>query len=771
MSPRLLAISALVFSVAHASADTFVVANTNDSGPGSLRQAITDANAHPNPANGDDIRFSIPGSGVHTITLASALPDITEAVLLDGWSQPGFQNKPVIELTTVPGMTADGLRLMSDFITVRGLIVNRFANGIYISLHNWEIVQGCYIGTDQTGTMAAPNDTGIVVAGGSHNLIGGSGTGAGNLISGNQGIGIDFVAALLNPSNTSSTVSPTFNIVQGNLIGTDSTGKVGIPNQFGIYFSSGGYTPYNAHDNQIGGTASAARNVVSGNQFEGIKVDGVAIALRVQRNLIGTATDGVAPLGNKGNGILILASGADIIGAEAGANSEAANTIAFNGGGNGIFGGNGINLISDPAVPMINRISANSIHDNAQLGVDLAGNNITANDPNDPDVGSNNLQNFPLISSAFGFNGQLTIYGSLNSTPLKSFTLEFFANKTADSSGFGEGEIFLGQAGVTTDSSGNTPFNVTFPVPANTVTVSATAIDSNSATSEFSAAVNIVVSAPSTPPTGPTAVALPVHADQLLNLSTRLRVGTGDEVLIGGFIVSGTQPKKIIVRGIGPSLAAFSVPGFLANPTLELHDSSNQLLMSNDDWKQDQPTEIQNSGVAPSHDLESAIVRTVPPGNYTAILRGKDNTAGIGLVEVYDLDQAANSYLGNVSTRGFVGTGDNVMISGVIAGGAGGGSTTVAVRGLGPALASSGVTNFLADPILELRGANGTLVQSNDEWMSSAQFDQIRATGLAPENLHEAMILFDVSPGNYTATLRGTSNGTGIGLLEVYNLR
>jgi hypothetical protein len=241
--------------------------------------------------------------------------------------------------------------------------------------------------------------------------------------------------------------------------------------------------------------------------------------------------------------------------------------------------------------------------------------------------------------------------------------------------------------------------------------------------------------------------------------------------MIGGFIVAGTQPKKIIVRGLGPSLAAFNVPGFLADPTLDLYDSSNQLLQSNDNWKQNQQAEIQNSGVAPTNDFEAAIVRTVPPGNYTAVLRGKDNTAGIGLVEVYDLDQAATSNLGNVSTRGFVGIGDDVMISGFIAGGTAGGNTTVAIRGLGPSLASFGIPNFLADPTLELRNASGTVVQSNNDWGSSQRFDDIRATGLAPENSKEAMILFEASPGNYTAILQGTSNGTGVGLVEVYNLR
>lgn len=390
------------------------------------------------------------------------------------------------------------------------------------------------------------------------------------------------------------------------MIGTNVTGNAALPNDYGIY--CGGFTGFGGatdHDHKIGGTISSARNVISGNRYDGIKIDR-GIALRIQGNRIGTGADGVTPLGNQGNGIQIVEGASNIIGAEAGPNVDAANTIGHNGGFNFFFAGNGILLLT----PIRNRVSANSIHDNVKLGIDLGGGGVT---PNDPDNLKSGHQNFPVITDAFGFNGQLAIYGSLNSIASTVFTLEFFANQAADSSGFGEGKVFLGQANVTTDSSGNALFNVTFPLAPNVAVVTATALGPSSSTSEFSAAVNIAGSAPTAPPTGPTAVMLPTRADQLLNLSTRLRVGTGDEVMIGGFIVSGTQPKKIIVRGIGPSLASFNVPGFLANPTLELYDSSNQLLASNDNWKQDQPTEIQNSGLAPTHDLESAIVRTVPP--------------------------------------------------------------------------------------------------------------------------------------------------------------
>jgi hypothetical protein len=377
-----------------------------------------------------------------------------------------------------------------------------------------------------------------------------------------------------------------------------------------------------------------------------------------------------------------------------------------------------------------------------------------------------------VLDAAFGFNGNLTIYGHFNSIPSMDFTLEFYANQAADSSGFGEGQLCLGQAKVTTDASGNAPFNVTFPLPASVVIVSATAIDSNGNTSEFSASANISSTAPTTPPTSPTAVTLSTRATQVLNLSTRLRVETGDNVLIGGFIISGTQPKKIIVRAIGPSLAASNVPGPLADPVLELYDSSG-LLARNDNWRQDQEAEIQNSGVAPTTDLEAAIVRTVSPGNYTAIVRGQNNGTGVALVEVYDLAQQSDSRLVNVSTRGFISTGDNVMIGGLIAGGGGGGTTTVLIRALGPSLAASGVSNWLGDPTFELYNANGTFIGGNNDWVdpSSPHYYDVRATGLGPQYAVEAASLSDVTPGNYTVIVRGRSNATGVGLLEIYNLR
>jgi hypothetical protein len=258
----------------------------------------------------------------------------------------------------------------------------------------------------------------------------------------------------------------------------------------------------------------------------------------------------------------------------------------------------------------------------------------------------------------------------------------------------------------------------------------------------------------------------------LLNISTRMRVLTGDNVLIGGFIVTGTDAKKVIARGIGPSLTSQGVPGALADPTLELHDGTGATIASNDNWKDTQQAEIQATGIPPSNDLESAIVATLPANNsaYTAILRGKNNTTGVGLVEVYDLDQSANSTLANISTRGFVDTDDNVMIGGFILGPSGTSGAKVIARAIGPSLTASGVANALQDPTLELHDGSGTTIAFDDNWKDSQQAE-IQATGIPPSDDRESAIVATLAPGNYTAIVRGKNNTNGVGLVEVYNLR
>ena len=259
---------------------------------------------------------------------------------------------------------------------------------------------------------------------------------------------------------------------------------------------------------------------------------------------------------------------------------------------------------------------------------------------------------------------------------------------------------------------------------------------------------------------------------QAINISTRARVETGDNVLIGGFIVTGSAAKEVIVRAIGPSLSQHGLGDVLADPTLELHDRNGALLRSNDNWQDDpsQASQIRASGLAPSSNLESAIIATLQPGNYTAIVRGKNSRQGIALAEVYDLDPAADSQLGNISGRSFVQTSDDVMIGGFIIGN-NVGATKVIIRAIGPSLSQYGLSTILADPTLELHDGNGALLESNDNWRDDPdQAARISAANLAPSNPLESAIWASLAPGNYTVIVRGKNNGVGIGLAEIYSL-
>ena len=259
----------------------------------------------------------------------------------------------------------------------------------------------------------------------------------------------------------------------------------------------------------------------------------------------------------------------------------------------------------------------------------------------------------------------------------------------------------------------------------------------------------------------------------LLNISTRMDVETGNNVLIGGFIVTGNISKTVAIRGIGPSLGDFGVSGALADPTLELHGSDGGLIAQNDDWQDDsaQAAQLTNLGLALSNPKESGLVSTLQPSSYTAVLAGKNQTTGIGLVEIYDTSSTANSKLGNISTRGFVLTGNNVMIGGSILGGNNGNSQIV-VRGIGPSLAAFGLSPVLPDPTLELHDANGAVVVANDDWQSDpALASQISYLELAPSDPKESGIYVSLPPGAFTVVLAGKDGGTGIGLVEIYNVQ
>ena len=249
----------------------------------------------------------------------------------------------------------------------------------------------------------------------------------------------------------------------------------------------------------------------------------------------------------------------------------------------------------------------------------------------------------------------------------------------------------------------------------------------------------------------------------LVNISTRGTVETGENVLIGGFIVSGSDSQQVIIRGLGSTLTNFGVPDALQDPMLDLHNTTS-MMTSNDDWQSAENANQIPTNYRPANSRESAVMTTLQPGSYTAVMHGKNSTTGIGLLEVY----SAPSVLTNVSTRGFVGTGDRVLIGGFSSGG-GIGSIQVIIRALGPTLTQFGVSDALADPTLSVIDSNGNAVASNDNW-KNAQQTAIQNSGFAPPNDLESAIITTLTNGNYTAIVSGKNGATGVGLLEVYKV-
>jgi hypothetical protein len=757
----------LVFFLAtlSARANTFTVINTADSGAGSLRQAISDANNH---AGADTIAFNISGAGVHTIAPLSGLPAFTETVTIDGYTQPtasantlpsGDNANLLIELNgTNAGSGVNGLTVSANNCTIRGLVINRFSrDGIQIdSGVSGNLIEGNFIGTDVNGAAAAPNlNSGVIVLG-NGNTIGGTAPAARNLISGNGDATKNFNGIRLEFANN--------NLVEGNIIGLDHSGVNVIANQ------GNGISDISGASNTFGGAAGGAGNLISGNALNGIVVQDVAGATTgtgtltlIAGNRIGTDVTGTLDRGNVDDGVLLVQVTKVTVG---GTTAGAANLLSGNDGNgvrlvqnanNNVIRGNFIGtdatrtlslgnalagVLVEDATSTGNTVQGNSIFSNGSLGIDLNADGVTLNDTGDGDTGANNLQNFPVLESVSNSGGMTNISGRLNSAASTMYRIEFFANDTIDSTGYGEGQTYLGFENVPTDGGGNGSINKSFPQIGAGQRVTATATDPSGNTSEFSGAIG-----------------------QLLNVSTRMQVLTGSSVLIGGFIIGGTGSKDVLLRALGPTLQNFGIIGFLADPTMDLY-SGQTLLASNDNWKSDHEAEISATGKAPPNDLEPAIRQSLAPGSYTAIVRGKNNTTGVGLVEAYDLDNLDTIILTNISTRGFVDINQNVMIGGCISGN---GIVRVIVRALGPTLSQFGVANVLADPVLDVRDAQGNSLATNDNWKDTQQAE-IQASGKAPPNDKESAIIIVRPAGNTTAIVSGKGGTTGNALVEVYIL-
>lgn len=716
----------------------FTVTTVNPTGPGSLSQAISDANGLAGP---DQIVFNIPGGGVHEIDLSSiALPVITDTVSIDGYTQPGatpnslkIGNNAVILIQLDGGgpfsAVISGLVIAANDCVIRGLSFTGFSTfigtqdireGSGIAIDPPSVfgghgnrIEGNFIGLTPDGMSASGSYSGVHVVLGQQNVVGGTTPDKRNVIAGNR-IGIHELGFTTT--------------IAGNYIGVDVSGlRQGYGNFVGISSLLGAV---------VGGTDPGAGNVISDNDT-GVLLGDEAI---VQGNVIGPYADGSPAFGN-GTGIRTTGAENKIGGLGAGEG----NIIAFN------QTGIRVTVLVTPEGPRPssnNGLLSNLMYANRFLDIDLNGDGPTSNDFTDTDEGPNFLQNFPVITSVTRSAGSTTVAGGLNSAPSSSFTLQFFANSSAPAAP----QTLLGTETVNTNSFGDAPFSFTFPIPTSPDQfITATATSPGNDTSEFF------------PPDGTV---------EFANISTRGNVGTGDHILIGGFIVEAGPLRSFLIRVRGPSL---NLNGNLSDPELLVVDSNGAIVVQNDNWQTENEQAIRDSGLAPSNDLEPAVLISLGGDffsnkRYTVQVRGINGGAGIAIVEVYALgsdSSSAASELLNVSTRGRVGTGNDVMIGGVIVQGSS--PQNVIVRAIGPDLAGAGVPGPLLDPTLELRDAEGNLLAANDNWRTN-QEQEIIATGLAPQDDRDSAVVATLFPTSYTAIVRGSSNSSGIALIEFYKL-
>jgi hypothetical protein len=746
---RTFAISALLlYAVAiPARATTITVTNTNDSGPGSLRQAILNA------SSGDTINFA---PSVTTVTLTSGELVIDKNLTITG---PGANRLTVQVDISVISARVFNISSSTVTVSISGITIsNGYANegpgGGGILSAGVLTLTGCTISDNFAGEDLGC--CGGILGGGGVMNDNGTMSITGCTISNNQELDGNGGGGVLNENGAMT--------ITGCTISNNSARRSGIDES--SFTSEGGGTSNNS------GSLIISNSTISGNTCSSGSFDPLfpAAATAFGGGVDNSGSMTITNCTISGNSA--VASG--ISGFDTGYGGGISNgsilqitssTIAHNsasGDDNGVGGGiNGFEPTrTDSSIIALN--SALTGPDFAgggglqSTGYNIVGNNADAiinSQPTDQ-IGTPAAPIDPLLRPLADNGGPTLTHALQPGSP--AINRGDPAAPPRDQRGYSR----LGVPDV-----GAFEFNGIPPTPTPTPTPR-----------------------PPTPTPTPTSTATPATTPSHLgNISSRSLVQTGDDVMIGGFIVEGPATKRVIIRAIGPELTRYGVPNPLFNPTLELHDGTEALIASNDNWPttiiggiitSNQVAEIRTSGHAPGDGRESAIIADLPPGNYTAIVRGVNGSTGVALAEVYDLSPEADSTLGNISTRSFVQTGDNVMIGGFIVQGQQ--AKRVIIRAIGPELSAPpfNIPNALANPTLELHDATGALIASNDNWqltiiggiITGDQRLEIRRSGHAPTDPRESAIIADLPAGNYTAIVRGVNNTTGVALVEVYDL-
>ena len=731
-----------VTSLSAATTKTFLVTNTSGDKlvHGSLTWAVYQANYQ--GADLNKIEFKIPGTsaGEVEIVLAETLY-IARPMLIDATTQAGYAGKPLIRINC--NRLNSGFHIVGNVAGIPPLTNGTAASGTGSSIQGFRIIN--YASNAITITQGA-NSTLIA-----NNYIGFGPADASGKYFRNvsvsplcRGIGIQSNSNVIRRN----TISGTFNAItvgedvdtpgavtgavfrkntfEENFLGTDPTGTTRIGNESdGIFFGAG------CQQNLIG-----PGNVISGNHSAAIEfLHSTVTDNRIFGNLIGVNAAGTEAIPNGELGIL-LANGASHNRIGGDGNPYSGNVIAASG-----FGGVAIGTAEFP-------------------GPDGSNDNV---------VEGNFIGTDRSETKAFGSQvSGVTVQNKSKRNIIRKNVIVGQANHGVVLSQASNNAMYGNWIGVTSKGAAmtNGSFGVyLFDATQNTVQLPVSSVGSGTERNVFGSNTQGPVGLYGT--SSENIIALEgASTSRVLNISTRMRVENGDNALIAGFIITGQAPKKVIVRALGTSLG---IAGALSDPTLSLNTGAETL--TNDDWRTQQEQAIISSGVPPTSNLESAIVATLEPGAYTAVMRGKNNSTGIGLLEVYDLEATAPVELANISTRGLVQTGESVMIAGFIVG-AGTTDTRVVVRALGPSLTQSGVANPLPDPTLQLVDGNGAIVQQNDDWQAdTADAAELTTVGIAPTNSAEAALVAAVPPGAYTAVVADKNGRSGTGLVEVYSVR